>query len=308
MLSPAGRMSKFQKAQMYSLQDKNIFNIAVQGSFDDAQDIVKAVSGDLTFKTEHHIGAVNSINWARIAAQVIYYFSAWLQATESEDEEVTFSVPSGNFGDVLAGWIAKQMGLPVARLIVATNENDVLYEFFRSGRYRIRDSAHTFVTSSPSMDISKASNFERYIYDITGRNPERVVELWTELSRKKEFLLNAEEWAAVKASGFTAARSTHADRLACIKRVWDQYGFLVDPHTADGINAAMKERIPGVKTICLETALPAKFASTIKEAVGFEPPVPAGYEGLLDKPQKVLEMPADAQLVKNFLAEHDVGK
>lgn len=308
MLSPAGRMSRFQKAQMYSLQDKNIFNIAVQGSFDDAQDIVKAVSGDLTFKTEHHIGAVNSINWARIAAQVIYYFSAWLQATESEDEEVTFSVPSGNFGDVLAGWIAKQMGLPVARLIVATNENDVLYEFFRSGRYRIRDSAHTFVTSSPSMDISKASNFERYIYDITGRNPERVVELWTELAQKKEFLLNAEEWAAVKASGFTASRSTHADRLACIKRVWDQYGFLVDPHTADGINAAMKERIPGVKTICLETALPAKFAATIKEAVGFEPPVPAGYEDLLEKPQKVLEMPADAQLVKNFLAEHDVGK
>lgn len=241
-------------------------------------------------------------------AQVIYYFSAWLQATESEDEEVTFSVPSGNFGDVLAGWIAKQMGLPVARLIVATNENDVLYEFFRSGRYRIRDSAHTFVTSSPSMDISKASNFERYIYDITGRNPERVVELWTELAQKKEFLLNAEEWAAVKASGFTASRSTHADRLACIKRVWNQYGFLVDPHTADGINAAMKERIPGVKTICLETALPAKFAATIKEAVGFEPPVPAGYEDLLEKPQKVLEMPADAQLVKNFLAEHDVGK
>ena len=164
------------------------------------------------------------------------------------------------------------------------------------------------VTSSPSMDISKASNFERYIYDITGRNPERVVELWTELAQKKEFLLNAEEWAAVKASGFTASRSTHADRLACIKRVWDQYGFLVDPHTADGINAAMKERIPGVKTICLETALPAKFAATIKEAVGFEPPVPAGYEDLLEKPQKVLEMPADAQLVKNFLAEHDVGK
>ena len=185
----------------------------------------------------------------------------------------------------------------MARLIVATNENDVLYEFFRSGRYRIRDSAHTFVTSSPSMDISKASNFERYIYDITGRNPERVVELWTELAQKKEFLLNAEEWAAVKASG-----------LACIKRVWDQYGFLVDPHTADGINAAVKERIPGVKTICLETALPAKFAATIKEAVGFEPPVPAGYEDLLEKPQKVLEMPADAQLVKNFLAEHDVGK
>lgn len=308
MLSPAGRMSKFQKAQMYSLTDPNIFNIAVKGSFDDAQDIVKAVSSDLSFKEEHHIGAVNSINWARIAAQVIYYFSAWLQVTETEDEEVTFSVPSGNFGDVLAGWIAKQMGLPVRRLIVATNENDVLYEFFRSGRYRIRDSAHTFVTSSPSMDISKASNFERYIYDITQKNPERVCELWAELKEKGEFLLNAQEWEAVKQSGFTAARSTHADRIACIKQVWDKYGFLVDPHTADGINAAREMAVPGVKTICLETALPAKFAATIEEAVGFEPPIPAGYEGLLQRPQKVIEMPAETALVKTFLSEHDSGK
>lgn len=305
MLSPAGRMSKFQKAQMYSLQDPNIFNIAVKGSFDDAQDIVKAVSGDLTFKQEHHIGAVNSINWARIAAQVIYYFSAWLQASENEDEEVTFSVPSGNFGDVLAGWIAKQMGLPVRRLIVATNENDVLYEFFRSGRYRIRDSAHTFVTSSPSMDISKASNFERYIYDITGKDSERVCDLWHELSENGEFLLNAKEWDAVKESGFVAGRSTHADRLSCIKRIWDEYGFLVDPHTADGINAAEELKVPGVKTICLETALPAKFAATIEEAVGFEPPVPSGYEDLLNKPQKVLEMPADVEPVKKFVATHD---
>lgn len=308
MLSPAGRMSKFQKAQMYSLTDANIFNIAVKGSFDDAQDIVKAVSADLSFKEAHHIGAVNSINWARIAAQVIYYFSAWLQATETEEEEVTFSVPSGNFGDVLAGWIAKQMGLPVRRLIVATNENDVLYEFFRSGRYRIRDAAHTFVTSSPSMDISKASNFERYIYDMTGRNPERVRELWNELKEKGEFLLNAQEWENVKRSGFASARSTHSDRLRCIKEVWEKHQFLVDPHTADGINAARELAVPGVKTICLETALPAKFASTIEEAVGIEPPVPSGYEGLLDRPQKVIEMPAETALVKSFLAEHDSGK
>lgn len=305
MLSPAGRMSAFQKAQMYSIEDKNIFNIAVRGSFDDAQDVVKAVSRDLDFKAEHHIGAVNSINWARIAAQVVYYFSAWLQATESPDEEVAFSVPSGNFGDILAGWIAKNMGLPVKQLIVATNENDVLYEFFRSGRYRVRDSAHTFVTSSPSMDISKASNFERYIYDICGKNPNRVTELWDELGQKGEFLLDSDEWNRVKESGFTAARSTHADRIRRIRETWEKHQFLVDPHTADGLNAAEQMRLPGVKTICLETALPAKFAATIKEAVGFEPPIPAGYEALLSLPQRVTEMDPNVEEIKAFLSSRD---
>lgn len=305
MLSPFGRMSEFQKAQMYSLQDPNIFNIAVKGSFDDAQDIVKAVGADLEFKQKNHIGAVNSINWARIAAQVVYYFSAWLQATEADDEKVSFSVPSGNFGDVLAGWIAKNMGLPISKLIVATNENDVLYEFFRSGRYRIRDSAHTYITNSPSMDISKASNFERYIYDICGKNPERVRELWQQLAAKGEFLLNSDEWQAVKDSGFVSARSTHQDRIKCIKHVWDEYQFLVDPHTADGINAANQMRTKGEKTICLETALPTKFAKTIEEAVGFKPEVPDSYKDLLERPQKVTEMPADTELVKEFIVQNN---
>ncbi len=304
MLSPAGRMSAFQKAQMYSLLDDNIFNIAVKGSFDDAQDIVKAVSSDLAFKTGHHIGTVNSINWARIAAQVVYYFSAWLQATENDDEEIAFAVPSGNFGDVLAGWIAKQMGLPVKQLIVATNENDVLYEFFRTGRYKIRDSEHTYVTSSPSMDISKASNFERYIYDICLKNPERVNELWDQLKEKGEFLLDNEEWQRVKDSGFCAARSTHEERIERIRKTWKEYQFLIDPHTADGLNAAYKMKLDGVKTICLETALPAKFGTTIMEAVGFEPPVPHGYENLLQKPQKVVEMDVNVQEVKDFINSH----
>lgn len=304
MLSPAERMSAFQKAQMYSLEDPNIYNITVRGSFDDAQDIVKAVSSDLSFKEKYHIGAVNSINWARIAAQVIYYFSAWLQATETEDEEVSFSVPSGNFGDVLAGWIAKCMGLPIRRLIVATNENDVLYEFFRSGRYRVRDSAHTYVTSSPSMDISKASNFERYVYDIVLRDPVRLRQLWAELSQRGEFLINRQEWERVKESGFVSSRSTHADRIRCIKEMWNKYNFLVDPHTADGINAALALREEGEKVICFETALPTKFAATIKEAVGFEPPYPAGYEDLLSRKQRVVEMDVDAGKVKKFIEEN----
>lgn len=304
MLSPAGRMSDFQRAQMYSLMDGNIFNIAVKGSFDDAQDIVKAVSGDLEFKSKYSIGTVNSINWARIAAQVVYYFSGWLQATESEDEDIAFSVPSGNFGDVLAGWIAKSMGLPIKQLIVATNENDVLYEFFKTGRYKVRDSSHTYVTSSPSMDISKASNFERYIYDICGKNSERVNELWDELKEKGEFLLDGSEWERVKASGVCSARSTHEERIERIRNTWKEHQFLVDPHTADGLNAAYKMKLKGVKTICLETALPAKFGKTIMEAVGFEPPVPHGYKGILEKPQKVIEMDVNVQIVKDFIKDN----
>jgi threonine synthase len=163
MLSPHGRMSPFQQAQMFSLQDANIHNIAIEGVFDDAQDIVKAVSNDLAFKREHRIGTVNSINWARLLAQVVYYFAGYFQATKTNAEKVSFTVPSGNFGNVCAGHVARMMGLPIAKLVVATNENDVLDEFFRTGTYRVRGSADTHETSSPSMDISKASNFERTV-------------------------------------------------------------------------------------------------------------------------------------------------
>ncbi len=303
MLSPAERMSQFQRAQMYSLNEENIFNIAVKGNFDDCQDIVKKISADLEYKKSRHIGAVNSINWARVAAQVVYYFSGWLQATNSETEKVSFAVPSGNFGDVLAGWIAKKMGLPIDKLIVATNENDVLYEFFRTGRYRIRDAEHTFVTSSPSMDISKASNFERYVFDIVGRDANRVCELWHELDIKKEFMLTASEWQTVRESGMVASRSTHEDRLNCIREVWEKHQFIVDPHTADGINAARQFQDGNSKIICLETALPTKFAHTIHEALGFNPPIPEVYEDLLSREQRVTERENNIEQIKAFLDE-----
>lgn len=303
MLSPHGRMSPFQQAQMFSLSDDNIFNLSVKGAFDDCQDIVKAVSNDHAFKKAHSIGTVNSINWARIAAQVVYYFQGWLALTTTEDQVVDATVPSGNFGDILAGWIAKQMGLPLDRLVVATNENDVLDEFFRTGTYRVRDSAHTFVTSSPSMDISKASNFERYIYDIVGRNPQRVRELWADVSQKGGFTLTAEEFARVRASGFASGKSVHADRLATIGDLWKKYGLLIDPHTADGVKVAREHKRAGVPMLSLETALPAKFAATIREATGMEPPVPASYADLKDRPQHSNVVPADVQVVKNFIEE-----
>lgn len=308
MLSPHGRMSPFQQAQMFSLSDGNIFNLSIEGTFDDCQDIVKAVSHDLVFKTAHHIGTVNSINWARIAAQVVYYFQGWLALTRSEDEMVDVTVPSGNFGDILAGWIAKQMGLPLGQLVVATNENDVLDEFFRTGTYRVRDSAHTFVTSSPSMDISKASNFERYIYDIVGRNPQRIRDLWQDVAAKGGFTLSAEEFAAVKSSGFASGKSVHADRLATIADLWQKYRVLIDPHTADGVKVAREHKRAGVAMLSLETALPAKFAATIKEAVGFEPPVPSSYADLSSRKLSCLVMPAEVQRVEQFIDEKTTGK
>src|SRR3954469_6231585 len=204
MLSPHKKMSAFQTAQMFSLQDPNIFNIAVEGVFDDCQDMVKAVSNDLAFKARHKIGTVNSINWARVVAQVVYYFRGYLKATTSNEQKVSFTVPSGNFGNICAGHIARMMGLPIDKLIAATNENDVLDEFFRTGVYRVRKAAETFHTSSPSMDISKASNFERFVYDLVGRDAERVRALFHKVDTEGGFDLSGkpgsdgDEFAKVK--------------------------------------------------------------------------------------------------------------
>jgi len=193
MTSPHGRMSPFQQAQMFSLQDANIHNLAIEGVFDDCQDIVKAVSNDLEFKSAYKIGTVNSINWARLVAQVVYYFAGYFQATRTSTERVSFAVPSGNFGNVCAGHVARMMGLPIDRLVVATNENDVLDEFFRTGVYRVRGSTDTFETSSPSMDISKASNFERFVFDLLGRDGARVQQLFgVDLPQKGYFDLSAD--------------------------------------------------------------------------------------------------------------------
>ena len=305
MLSPQGRMSAFQAAQMYSLQDANIFNIAVRGVFDDCQDIVKAISGDSAFKARHRIGAVNSINWARVAAQVVYYFKAYHDVTRHDGQAVSFSVPSGNFGNVYAGHVARQMGLPIRKLIVATNENDVLDEFFRTGRYRVRKAAEIRATSSPSMDISKSSNFERYAYDLVGRDPFRLKSLWTELDSNGVFALAGTEiFRRVADTGFVSGSSTHADRLSTIRRVWKDYGVMIDPHTADGIKVGLERREKGVALVCMETAQPAKFAETVCEALGRDPARPAGFEDLEKLPQRVEVMDADAAAVKRHIERH----
>lgn len=305
MLSPDGRMSAFQRAQMYSLHDENIINIAVKGSFDDCQDIVKALQNDLTFKQNHHIGTVNSINWGRIVAQVVYYFAAYFRATKNNREQVSFCVPSGNFGNVCAGHIAKQMGLPIRRLIVATNENDVLNQFFKTGKYRPRNTENTFITSSPSMDISKASNFERFVFDLMARDANEIEALWAEVAVGKGFNLHYLLPKIREEYGFVSGKSVHADRLATIRAVYESDGQLLDPHTADGVKVARELRQADETIVCLETALAAKFEDTIVEAVGkVDVPRPAKLNGLENLPQKVQVIPANAEIVKMLIREH----
>ena len=336
MTSPHGRMSPFQQAQMFSLQDDNIHNLAVKGVFDDCQDIVKAVSNDLAFKRKYKIGTVNSINWARLMAQVVYYFAGYFQATEHAPTlpagrgslppegadspwggpaanrnaslpKVSFTVPSGNFGNVCAGHVARMMGLPIERLVVATNENDVLDEFFRTGIYRVRGSADTFETSSPSMDISKASNFERFVFDLLGRDGARVQSLFGEqLGKTGRFDLSADPAFAEARSryGFVSGKSMHADRLGTIRDTFARFGVMIDTHTADGVKVAREQLQPGVPMIVLETALPIKFAETIVEALGREPDRPAKFIGIEELPKRVTVVEADLRGVQDYIVRH----
>jgi threonine synthase len=307
MTSPHGRMSPFQQAQMFSLQDANIYNLAIEGVFDDCQDLVKAVSNDLDFKRKYKIGTVNSINWARLVAQVVYYFAGYFQATAANSEKVSFAVPSGNFGNICAGHVARMMGLPIDTLVLATNENDVLDEFFRTGVYRVRSSADTHETSSPSMDISKASNFERFVFDLLDRDGARIGQLFgDQLAKSGKFDLSSEPAFRQlrERYGFVSGKSTHADRLATIRDTYERFHLMIDTHTADGLKVARQNLAPGIPMIVLETALPIKFAETIAQALGREPERPARFEGIEQLPKRVTVLPADAAAVKQFIASH----
>ena len=303
MLSPQKRMTPFQAAQMYSLVDPSIFNIAITGVFDDAQDVVKAVSNDAAFKAKYKIGAVNSINWARVVAQIVYYFKGYFAATKSNDEQVSFAVPTGNFGDICAGHIARMMGLPI-NLVLATNENDVLDEFFRTGVYRPRTSDETRVTSSPSMDISKASNFERFISDFAHDDSVMVRELWAQIDTQGHFdLSKTYQWKDIADFGIVSGSSTHADRVATIHDVWERYGIMIDPHTADAMKVAREHREAGIPMVVLETAQASKFVATIREALGRYPVRPTELIGLEERGQLVTLMAPDAEQIKRFIAD-----
>ncbi len=305
MLSPYGKMSPFQRAQMFSLQDDNIYNIAVKSMFDACQDMVKAVNKDADFKANNRVGAVNSINWGRIVAQVVYYFKGYFAVAEKVGEAVDFTVPSGNFGNICAGHIARQMGLPIRRLVVATNENDVLDEFFKTGGYHPRTDDNTFQTSSPSMDISKASNLERFVFDLVERDANKLADMWSAVESGSGFDLDAETLAKMqKEYGFISAKSSHADRLETIKEVLEKYNLEIDTHTADGYKAAIATREAGVKMVIMETALAAKFEETIVAALGKRPVRPEHLNGIEDLPQKSVTMNVNVEALKAYIVEN----
>lgn len=302
MLSPQGRMSRFQRAQMYSLQDANVHNIAVDGVFDDCQNLVKALAGDLDFKRSQHLGAVNSINLARITAQVVYYVWAWLRATDATGPtEVDVTVPSGNFGNILSGYYARTLGVPIRRLVLAANENNVLDEFFRTGVYRPRSATQTLATSSPSMDISKASNLERFIFELVGRDPERLLAAWADLEADGFIDFSTERHRFATEFGIISGTSTHADRLSTIRSVYEGSGLLIDPHTADGVKVARDHLDPELAMLVLETAKPEKFAETIREAIDVELSYSPQLQQMLDARQTVTEMADDESALRAFI-------
>ncbi len=298
MLSPYGKMSPFQAAQMYSVDSDNCINLALRGVFDEAQDIVKEINRDAAFKADYAIGTVNSINWARLVAQVVYYFKGYFAATTSNVERLSFCVPSGNFGNLYAGHLARRMGLPVAKLVCATNENDVLHEFFQTGRYRPRAASGVLATSSPSMDISRASNFERLIFDLHDGDAAAVSRDWSLLAEHGEFSVSAEGRRRVAEDfGFVSGASTHLERIEAIRYAHRHFGVFLDPHTAAAF-AVAKRVAQATPMIVLETAQPTKFEATLGEALGFVPPRPARFEGLEGRAQHVSVIDASTSAVR----------
>lgn len=322
MLSPKGRMSPFQSAQMFSLPDANIFNLAIEGVFDDCQNIVKALSEDTAFKERAKLGAVNSINWARIAAQVVYYFVGYRRAKDSGMKNISFVVPSGNFGNVFAGHVARMMGLPIHRLIVATNENNVLETAINQGIYRPRPSSAVQATSSPSMDIAKSSNFERYVYDLCGRDGEYLSRIWAKMERQGEINFHQEGLMPQIAdsqkhpqTALVAGVSHHAERVQTIRATYERYRRLIDPHTADAMGVGLRLQEREESLVILETAQPLKFGETILEALPalaaqhppFASPLSPSLShlaDLLDRPQKSYTLPASADAVRQFIEKN----
>jgi len=301
VMHPAGRTSPTQERQMTAVLDDNVFNIAVSGTFDDCQNIMKSIFRDVEFKTRHALGAVNSVNWARVLAQIVYYFYAGLKVMREEGcPEISFSVPTGNFGDILAGWYAARMGLPVKRLILATNENDILSRFFNTGTYSL---GQVVPTLSPSMDIQVASNFERYLYYRIGEDSERLRALMHEFDQTGALSIPLASGEAVEPL-FTAGTGTAADTLSVIGRYHREHGYLLDPHTAVGIAVGERLRKRGEPLICLATAHPAKFSKAILDATGSDLAHHELLDRLADAPTRCKSLPASEQAIRDFIVQN----
>jgi threonine synthase len=302
ILHPKGRTSRIQALQMTTVTDANVFNIAVEGTFDDCQNIVKQLFSDIPFKQQHSLGAVNSINWARVLAQVVYYFSAWLKVSATSSQDIVFSVPTGNFGDIFAGYVAKRMGLPIAKLLLATNENNILTRMVNNGDY---STGEVVATLSPSMDIQVASNFERYLFYLFDEDPARVNASLAQFSATGRMHFTAAERERV-AGDFSSASVNRQETLETIADFKSSSDYLLDPHTAVGVRAALQSDITGSEFICLATAHPAKFGDAVKHAIGADVQLPAGLDGLEALPVHCEIMPAEFGEIREFIATHAI--
>ncbi len=296
ILHPHGKTSPVQALQMTSVLDENVHNISIDGTFDDCQNIVKELMSDLAFKQKYALGAVNSINWARVLAQVVYYIYAWLKVSHP-GEKVAFSVPTGNFGDIFAGYVAWQMGLPIKKLLLATNENNILTRFITQGDYSVGEVVHTL---SPSMDIQVASNFERYLYYLFNQDAKRVATAFTQLKSEGKISFSETELQQVQ-HDFSSCSVDRASTLKTIGRFYQETGYLLDPHTAVGVRAAQELVTDGTPVVCLATAHPAKFGEAVVEATGDSVPIPAAIARLEGLPTRCSRLPADREQVRNMI-------
>lgn len=301
ILHPKDRISQIQEKQMTTVTDDNVFNIAIEGSFDDGQALIKEIFNDTEFKKKYHLGAINSINWARVLAQVVYYVYSVIDLARTEkDPAVDFSIPTGNFGDIFAGYIARKM-LPqgtIRHLVLATNENDILSRMVSAGDYS-RDEVKT--TSSPSMDIQAASNFERYLFYLMDNDPKKTKTLMEEFAAEGK--INISDYLDQIQRDFETAAISEEEVQETIEKFYEQHQYQLDPHTAVGVKAALKHRVAGVPIICLATAHPAKFPEVVKEATGVLPSA-ASLEGILKRESKCVTMNPDKSLLKNYIAEN----
>lgn len=301
ILHPQGKVSPIQELQMTTVTDDNVFNLAVQGTFDDAQSIVKEIFGDVAFKHEYALGAVNSINWARVLAQVVYYFYAFGRVQRLTNcHDICFSVPTGNFGDIFAGYIAKRMGLPIRKLILATNENNILARFVRNGDYSL---GAVVPTLSPSMDIQIASNFERYLFYLFGEDGEAVIQAMANFRQRGRLDFDDKQQEQVRAD-FAALSVNGEQTLETIRSFHELTGYVLDPHTAVGVRAGRELSGGECPLVCLATAHPAKFGDAVRQAIGKDPQRPASLEGIEDKPKRCAVIPAEVSAVRNFLVKN----
>ena len=295
ILYPNGRVSDVQRRQMTTITSPNVHTVAVDGTFDDCQDLVKAMFNDAPFREANSLSAVNSINWARVMAQTVYYFTA----LETLGRSASFSVPTGNFGNVLAGWIAKQMGADIDKLIVGSNSNDILTRFFET---HSMDMVPVVPTLSPSMDIQISSNFERLLFDMNNRDGGATTEQLNRFRQTGKLSVEPDQFAKWIAPTFRAHRANDAETLAVMKRIYADSGMLVDPHTAVGIASAEACAQPGVPTITLATAHPAKFPDAVKKATGVHPALPDHVADLFDREERIVNLPNDLQAIEAFVA------